>query len=444
MTLSRDQIISLSPDSASIKAAEKLLNPAQWPLLQFNDKAIWGECQGSGANPYQSRIDLSGPAFKCSCPSRKFPCKHGLALFLLFDERKQAFTEMPAPPPWVAEWLESRVEKAHKKAESATTPKQVDEAAQARREDKRQQRVEQGLFDLQRWLEDVARVGLADLQGKNYAYWDHLAARLIDAQAAGLAFRVRRLGEQVMRGAPHHDIAAPWAELALLVEAALRLASLPLPLQEDIRSQLGWTQNQDELLKQPAHSDHWWIWSHQQQVDDKLIRQDIVVQGQHSGRFARLLNYAHPTQRSSLLQGWMPGHCYEANAYFYPGTLPLRAIMANPSRLPDPTPPAHATSLSLMISRHQQQLLEQPWLGERPCLVDKVTPILIGDQLQLQGDGVLVKARLTTRACWQLLALSGGGPLTMFGEWDGDIFLPISVVVNQQLHSLHTTFLGEA
>jgi uncharacterized Zn finger protein len=25
-------------------------------------------------------VDLSGPAFRCTCPSRKFPCKHGLAL----------------------------------------------------------------------------------------------------------------------------------------------------------------------------------------------------------------------------------------------------------------------------------------------------------------------------------------------------------------------------
>ena len=39
--------------------------------------------QGSAASPYQTGIDLSEPAFQCTCPSHKFPCKHGLGLFLL-------------------------------------------------------------------------------------------------------------------------------------------------------------------------------------------------------------------------------------------------------------------------------------------------------------------------------------------------------------------------
>ena len=43
---------------------------------------LWGLCAGSGKNPYQTIVDLSGPAYKCSCPSRKFPCKHALGLLL--------------------------------------------------------------------------------------------------------------------------------------------------------------------------------------------------------------------------------------------------------------------------------------------------------------------------------------------------------------------------
>lgn len=68
---------------------------------------------------------------------------------------------------------------------------------------------------------------MTDLQGKNYSYWDHLSARLIDAQASGLAFRVRQLGERVMKGAPHIQLTAHFAELALLLEAALRQETLP-------------------------------------------------------------------------------------------------------------------------------------------------------------------------------------------------------------------------
>jgi hypothetical protein len=37
---------------------------------------------------------------------------------------------------------------------------------------------------------------------------------------------------------------------------------------------------------------------------------------------------------------------------------------------------------------------------------------------------------------WHLLALSGGHPVTLFGEWDGDQFLPMSVWVEDVFHPL--------
>ncbi|MCB1718739.1 MAG: SWIM zinc finger family protein, partial [Candidatus Competibacteraceae bacterium] len=69
---------TLAPDSASLKAAQKLLSSRNWPLLGSNEQALWGHCLGSGSKPYLVRIELDEPAFKCSCPSRKFPCKHAL------------------------------------------------------------------------------------------------------------------------------------------------------------------------------------------------------------------------------------------------------------------------------------------------------------------------------------------------------------------------------
>ena len=78
-----EAIEALAPDTSSIKAASKLKTTTKWQELAFNERIIWGLCKGSGKNPYQTQIDLQGPAFKCSCPSRKFPCKHALALFHL-------------------------------------------------------------------------------------------------------------------------------------------------------------------------------------------------------------------------------------------------------------------------------------------------------------------------------------------------------------------------
>ena len=51
-----------------------------------------------------------GTSFKCSCPSRKFPCKHGLALLLLQAQDASRFTAPQSA--LVREWLASRRERA--------------------------------------------------------------------------------------------------------------------------------------------------------------------------------------------------------------------------------------------------------------------------------------------------------------------------------------------
>src|SRR5437868_5740491 len=104
-----ERILALAPDDSSAKSGRDLAVPRKWSSLGRTEQAAWGECQGSGSKPYQTRIDLSEPAFKCTCPSRKFPCKHALALFLLCENEPSLFAQSE-PPGWVAEWLASRAE----------------------------------------------------------------------------------------------------------------------------------------------------------------------------------------------------------------------------------------------------------------------------------------------------------------------------------------------
>lgn len=444
MNFNRDQIIALAPDTASVKAAEKLLSPSKWPLLQFNASAIWGECQGSGSNPYQSRIDLNGPAFKCSCPSRKFPCKHGLALFLLFYDRQQNFTATETAPPWVSEWIDSRQDKAQKKVEAASNPKPVDEAAKVKREEKRQGRVEQGITELLRWLEDITRVGLGELASKNYSYWEHQAARLVDAQASGLANRVRQLGGLVMQGAAHQEITAQLADLALLAEAGTRITALPDVLQQDIRSQIGWTWSQEDVLAQPAVNDRWQVWSHRITQEDSLLRQDILIQGVETQRFARLLQFAHNSQRATLLQGWLPGNLYQATVHFYPGAQPLRALATQPELLQDTTFSPTVSTLQGMLTDYRGRIVSQPWLGRWPYVLQATIPQRHHQEIWLHQEDQAIPTRMVEREQWQLLALSGAEPVTLMGEWNGEYFVPLTLASQRRLHALNTAYLRDA
>jgi hypothetical protein len=195
-----EQVLALAPDASSAKSGKDLSAARKWKTLGANDACAWGTIQGSGAKPYQASIDFAGPAFKCTCPSRKFPCKHGLGLFLILAQQPAAMTEK-SPPAWTTEWLSKRVEKEEKKAAKLAapeTPPDPETAAKAaaaaeKRAAARESKVSAGLDDLGVWLSDLVRTGFAALPGKASSFWETPAARLVDAQAPGLARRVSAL-----------------------------------------------------------------------------------------------------------------------------------------------------------------------------------------------------------------------------------------------------------
>ncbi|MFD0890078.1 SWIM zinc finger family protein, partial [Streptosporangium algeriense] len=100
----RDQVLALAPDAPSRKAAQGVSSPGKWSGAGATAEAVWGECAGSGSKPYRACVDLSEPAYRCSCPSRKFPCKHALGLLLLWSADAVPTAEEPAD--WVGEWLD--------------------------------------------------------------------------------------------------------------------------------------------------------------------------------------------------------------------------------------------------------------------------------------------------------------------------------------------------
>ena len=192
MELTSESVLALAPDASSVKAAQALLKPGQWPTLGFNENAVWGECKGSGSKPYQVEADLSGPVFKCTCPSRKFPCKHSLALLLLRVQQEAAFTQGEAPD-WVKEWLDAREKRAARQEQKQENKGQpADPAAAAKREASRLKRMAAGLDDLERWMCDLIRHGLGQLSGTP-AWQEEAAARMVDAQLPGIAARLRNL-----------------------------------------------------------------------------------------------------------------------------------------------------------------------------------------------------------------------------------------------------------
>src|SRR6478752_7814783 len=101
-----------APDASSLTAARKLATQGPWSQTGSTDALLWGKCQGSGKTPYQVSIDLTGPAYRCSCPSRKFPCKHALALLLLWTSGTGSVAEATQVAGFAQEWAAERSARA--------------------------------------------------------------------------------------------------------------------------------------------------------------------------------------------------------------------------------------------------------------------------------------------------------------------------------------------
>jgi hypothetical protein len=90
------QVAALATDPGSLRGARGVAGPGHWPASGLTGDVLWGLCRGSGRSPYQVCVDLSGPAYRCSCPSRKFPCKHALGLLLCWSTSGVGGDEPPA------------------------------------------------------------------------------------------------------------------------------------------------------------------------------------------------------------------------------------------------------------------------------------------------------------------------------------------------------------
>ena len=122
----------------------------------------------------------------------------------------------------------------------------------------RAERVAGGLVELEQWLRDQVAAGIAQLGQGGYGPIDQMAARMIDAQAPGVAGLLRSLpGELSGEGWPARLLEQLGA-LHLLIEAHRRLDELPPELAATVRSRVGYPVSKADVLAGPGLEDHWY------------------------------------------------------------------------------------------------------------------------------------------------------------------------------------------
>ncbi|MEU1257556.1 SWIM zinc finger family protein [Streptomyces chartreusis] len=429
-----DQVLALAPDAASRKAGSKLGAAGPWSEAgSAEEGTMWGLCKGSGSKPYQTVIDIgdaSGPAYKCSCPSRKFPCKHALGLLLLWAGGDGAVPSAAEPPDWAEQWIKGRRQRAEEKrtaGSSGSSPASADPEAARRRAERRAVRVTAGATELEQRLTDLLRDGLAGAEQAGYGLWEETAARMVDAQAPGLAARVRELGAIPASG-PGWPVRLleECALLHLLDQGWLRREGLPDGLADTVRSRIGLPASADG----PPVRDRWLVLAQYDTADVKLTTRRIWLHGADSGRTALLLSYGAAGRAPELT---LPvGLALEAELTAYPGAGQLRATLGEQFAPPAPSsirPPGVTTAEA--TARYGDALRDDPWLDSVPVTLDRVIPAPDGDSWQLADADADTALPLTPAArarpgLWRLVALSGGAPVKVFGECGHRGFTPLT------------------
>ncbi|MFF0447035.1 SWIM zinc finger family protein [Streptomyces sp. NPDC004609] len=415
-----EQVLALAPDDASRRAGNKLGSAGPWSDAGSSGAgAVWGLCKGSGSKPYQTVVDTAGPAYKCSCPSRKFPCKHALGLLLLWAADEEAVRAGTAPD-WVDEWLEGRrrrTEKEQTGAGEGQPARAADPEAARRRAERRAGRITAGARELEQRLEDLVRGGLASAEQSGYGLWEETAARMVDAQAPGLAARVRELGA-IPGSGPGWPVRLleECALIHLLDSAWLGLERLPEPLAATVRTRVGLT----SPAEGPPVRDHWLVLAQYDSSDGKIVTRRIWVSGRESGRIALLLSFGAAGRAPQLA---LPvGMSIDAGLTPYAGAGQLRADMGEPFGPPVPGGSApRGGPVAAALEAYGLALRDDPWLESWPVTLTDVIPVPdVGGWQLADADGgsalPVAPAALSRPGLWKLAAVSGGGPVTVFGE----------------------------
>jgi hypothetical protein len=438
------QVASLAPDASSLVAARGLSGPGPWSATGADDRAVWGRCRGYavavevGREPERPlERGAGGRRFSCTCPSRKVPCKHALALLLLWTADPQAVPP-GAAPGWVAEWLDSREARAARaETTSATDRKPVDPEARARRVAERAARIGAGLEELDLWLRDLVRQGLASASGRPFRYWDEAAARMVDAQAPGVGNQIRRLAGTVRGGGDWPGrLLVQAGRLYLVAEAWSKFDSLEPETQADLRTVAGWAWTSEEVRAGRAVRDRWAVVAASVVEEERFRIQRTWLVGAATAVTALILEFSAMYEPPSA--ELVPGTVVDADLAFHPGAWRQRALVTAVHGEPEIMANWQG-SASFGAARDEaaRALAANPWVDRLPLVVSEVVPVARGtSRLARDRDGAAVPLLVDDQGWWILAAVSGGRPVGLAGEWHDDGLRPLSVWSDRRLTAL--------
>jgi hypothetical protein len=416
-----ERVTMLAHDTKAAYRSRALADPSRWDTLAYGLNTVWGVYQGSAETPYRVTIDLVSMEMVCTCSSTIEPCKHALALLYMAVGQPHAFTECPLPEDVVA-WLGVATVKARKKGIKMSTDFET-----------RKAQILDGINELELWLDNMIRHGLGDPQVQDHEYWEARAARMVDAHAPELANWLRQMAKIPASNANWvEQLLGELGRLHLVIEGFKRFDTLPADTQADLRTVVGWSIKPEELDDVPGVTDYWVVLGKREvMLNPKLKVQRLWLRGKETGRNVLLREFTRDGVEFEN-PDLAPGQALPAEIVFYPGRYPLRAFIRQRNGELESGHVVRGASIHENVQVFGSAISQNPWLQQFPFLLDAVIPVRHEDDAWIvrEIDGTYLPLHPEFEHPWPLLALGGGHPITVAGEWSGMELLPTGAIVD--------------
>jgi len=294
------------------------------------------------------------------------------------------------------------------------------------------------MAELDRWLGDLVRGGLAHAQGQPYTYWDAMAARLVDAQAPGAASAVRRMAGVVRSGEGWPErLLAQCCRLHLLAAGWSRLDLLPETERADLRTAAGWPWASEQVASGPRERDRWYVLARIETEEERVTALRTWLWGLEGGRLALVLDFARP----GAAPPWAlwPGQVVDAEVARYPGSAPLRVLVTERWDGPEEavavaTAPPGWADLGQAAEARGQALARDPWMERWPVSVAGVVLARVDAGWEVaDSGGRRLPLRVDGPIGWRLLAVAAGRSVHLLAEWVGGHLFPLGVWVEDRM-----------
>ncbi|MCI9163488.1 MAG: metal-binding protein [Lachnospiraceae bacterium] len=190
-SFSEQQIAAFAPNANAVSNGRKISAGGGFVsrMRSEDDSFYMGECKGSGKSNYVVSADFAEeehPVFRCSCPSRQFPCKHSLGLMFEMAAGKEfAVGDIPAD---ILDKREKKQAREAKKAETSGEKKPASEkslrAAKSARAKKIKKQLE-GLRLMKQLTDQLMNTGLSSMGSVSLKNYRDLAKQLGDYYLPG-------------------------------------------------------------------------------------------------------------------------------------------------------------------------------------------------------------------------------------------------------------------